>query len=668
MANIPHDNYTGGGRGSPEVPPPAIDPEANGLTEPDGSAEDQQPARSLLIGPAVVLVLAGVAVGGYYAYRYLNREPEQTTNIQGGQAAVREKRPVPEVRFTDVTGPSGVNFVHTTGAAGQKLLPETMGGGVAVLDYDGDGKPDLLFINGSPWPGHQPKPGEAKPTLKLYRNKGGMEFEDVTEAAGLAVTLYGMGVAVADIDNDRRPDIFVSCIGKHRLFRNVDGKRFEDVTDAAGVGGPGSLPDISREEFLRWKPPIPFGSSATFLDYDGDGRPDLFVCHYVTWSPAIDLSVSSTLLGGGRTYQQPQQLEGSLCSLYRNVDGKRFEDVSAKAGVQVTEKEGTGEKARVRNVGKSLGVIACDPDGDGWPDLFVANDTVRNFFFHNQPDGAGGRKLVESGFPLGAAYADNGRPRGGMGVDWAEFAPGRCAAVIANFANEPLTWLEKDRQRLRFTDTALPVGLAGPSRSALKFGTFFFDYDNDGRPDLLVANGHIEPDIAKIQASQQYAQAPQLYWNTGDGQCYFEPATPEKAGKDLFQPMVGRGSAFADLDGDGDLDVVLVANGGPARVLRNDAPRGNHFLRLDLRGDGTKTARSAIGATATVKAGDKTFTQTVAGGRGYLSQSELVLHFGLGGVEKVDAVTVRWPGDVPPETWTSPAVDKLHVLNQGEGK
>ncbi|MBX9585230.1 MAG: CRTAC1 family protein, partial [Gemmataceae bacterium] len=241
--------------------------------------------------------------------------------------------------------------------------------------------------------------------------------------------------------------------------------------------------------------------------------------------------------------------------------------------------------------------------------------------------------------------------------------------VVANFANEPLTCLEKDPKGLRFTDSALSVGLAGPSRSALKFGTFFFDYDNDGRPDLLVANGHIEPDIAKIQASQQYAQAPQLYWNTGDPQCYFEPATPEKAGADLFKPMVARGSAFADFDGDGDLDVVLIANGGPARVLRNDAPKGNHFLRLDLRGDGVKTGRSALGAVVTIKAGDKTQTQTVAGGRGYLSQSELVLHFGLGSADKVDSVTVRWPGkDVPPETWTNLATDKVHVLTQGQGK
>jgi hypothetical protein len=658
-----NSQYQGGVGGDDQLP--ATAEPADDTAAPDRGSPLSRPGVQL----GLFALVAGLAVGGYYGYRWYTHVEVEKKDLITKPPEERQKRPVPEVRFTDVTAASGVNFVHHNGATDKKLLPETMGGGVAVLDYDGDGKPDLLFVNSCPWPGHTPAAGEQPPTLKLYRNKGNLTFEDVTEAAGLAVTLYGMGAAVADYDNDGRPDIFVSCVGKHRLFRNVDGRRFEDVTDAAGVGGPGQLPEVSRADFLKWKEPIPFGSSATFLDYDGDGRPDLFVCHYVTWSPAIDLSVNSTLLGGGRTYQQPQQLEGSQCSLYRNVDGRRFEDVSAGAGVHVTEKEGTGEKDRLRNVGKALGVILCDADGDGWPDLLVANDTVRNFFFHNRPAEGGGRKFVENAYRLGAAYAEDGRPRGGMGIDGAEFAPGRWAAVVANFANEPLTCMEKNRNQLQFTDSAVAVGLAGPSRAALKFGTFFFDYDNDGRPDLLVANGHIEPDIAKIQASQQYAQAPQLYWNTGDSQCYFEPATPEKAGADLFKPMVGRGSAFADLDGDGDLDVILVANGGPARVLRNDAPKGNHFLRLDLRGDGVRSNRTALGAVVTVQAGDKTQTQTVAGGRGYLSQSEAVLHFGLGSADQVDSVTVRWPGkDVPPETWTDLAADQTHVLTQGRGK
>jgi hypothetical protein len=616
-----------------------------------------------------VLGVVAIGVGAFFLAKWLNKPKEHVAPHNPGPAITRHMADVPAIRFTDVTLSSGVSFKHENGATPFKLLPETMGGGVSVLDFDSDGKLDLLFTNGRKWP-IPFKDGKPKPTMKLFRNKGNLQFEDVTRGSGLDVPMYGMGVAVGDFDNDGRPDVFVSCVGKHHLFRNVDGKKFEDVTETAGVGGTTDLPEDGKIDFDKWKPPIPFGSSCTFLDYDGDGKLDLFVCHYVTWSPAIDLSVGATVTGGSRTYQQPQQLEGSQCALYRNVDGKKFEDVSAKAGVIVTSKEGTNTNARLRNVGKSLGVVVCDPDNDGWPDIVVANDTVRNFFFHNEANPDGSRKFVEMGVPIGAAYADEGRPRGGMGIDWGEFAPNRSAIVVANFANEPLTMLEKDaRPHLLFSDCAVSVGLQGPSRLALKFGTFYFDYDNDGRLDLLVCNGHIEPEIAKIQKSQEYAQPAQLFWNTGNPDCYFEPVTAKHAGDDLFKPLVGRGSAFADLDGDGDLDVILVANGGEARLLRNDAPKANRWVRLDLRGDGVKTNRDAIGATLTIEAGGKTLKRQVAGGRGYLSQSELIVHVGVGDATKIDKLTVRWPGkDGGTQTWMDLAVDKLHVLRQEEAK
>ena len=625
--------------------------------------------RPLLI-VASALVAAGLAAGGYFGLKWLRKPATAGAPIDPGTPRERQAREVPAITFTDVTAASGVRFRHENGYSGYKLLPETMGGGVAIIDYDGDGKPDILFVNGCAWPGHSdPAATTAPPTLKLYRNLGDMKFEDVTAKVGLDVTMYGMGVAVGDFDNDGRPDIFVSCVGKHRLFRNVDGKTFADVTDAAGVGGPGALPGVSKDQFDTWKPLIPFGSSATFIDYDGDGRLDLFVCHYVAWSPATDRGIASSVEGGKRTFVQPRDFEGSQCTLYRNVDGKRFEDVSAAAGIVVTEKEGTDANAPLRPVGKALGVVLCDADGDGWPDLIVANDTVRNFFFHNVPGPNGTRRFVEKGYPSGAAYADEGKPRAGMGIDWGEFAPGRWAAVVANYANEPLTLLEKDRTQLAFSDAALSAGLAGPSRAALKFGTFFFDYDNDGRLDLFVCNGHIEPDIAAIQSSQSHAQPPQLYWNTGDAECYFERVPPARAGADLFEPMVGRGCAFADLDGDGDLDLVMVANGGGVRILRNDAPKTNRSVRLDLRGDGVKSNRSAIGAVVTVEAGGQTITRQVTGGRGYLSQSELVLTVGIGTAAKADTVTVRWPGRAAgTETWTNLDAGPPHVLKQGEAK
>jgi hypothetical protein len=563
---------------------------------------------------------------------------------------------LPAVRFTDITRQAGIRFRHTNGAFGNKLLPETMGAGVAFLDFDNDGHQDLLFVNSCYWPGYEDR-RQPVPTLALYRNNGDGTFEDVTKQVGLDVTMYGMGVTVGDYDNDGWPDLFITGVGGNRLFHNVsdgkNGRRFVDVTREAGVGGPGGWPEQGEGDFLKREKPLTFSTSAVFLDYDGDGLLDLFVCNYVTWSPHIDLRQPFQLVGLGRAYGPPTNFEGAQCFLYRNLGNGRFEDVSARTGIHVTGSLG-------RAAGKSLGVIVCDVDNDGWPDIVVANDTVANFFFRNKGDGT----FEEIGKQTGVAYADSDA-RGAMGIDWGEYRPGCFALVIGNFANEPDTFLRLDHaRRLLFADVALAEGVAGPSRPLLKFGTLFFDYDLDGRLDLLTCNGHLEPEINQVQKSQTYRQQVQLFWNTGGKRCY-EPVTAAQAGADFFQPLVGRGCAYGDIDGNGYLDVVLTENGGPARLLRNEGGSGNNWIRLVLEGDGRRSNRSAIGARVTVEAKDLVQRREVCGARGYLSQSELPLTFGLGKVDQVDRVTIQWPGRIGGrQVVTDLAVNRVHRIRQ----
>jgi hypothetical protein len=571
-------------------------------------------------------------------------------------------RPVPPgevpspVRFVDVTDEAGIRFRHFNGMAGKKLLPETMGSGVAVLDYDRDGHPDLFFVNSRSWPGHAPPPG-GRAIQALYRNRGDGTFEDVTRAMGLDVELFGMGIAVADYDNDRWPDIFITAVGGNRLYRNRDGKHFEDVTAAAGVGGTTSMwPDVSADAFLAINEPISFPSSAAWLDYNGDGRLDLFVCNYLRWSPAADLAVQAVLPGGVRAYVPPTEFRAAQCQLYRNIDGARFEDVTDTSGVRVVE-NGLA-------VGKSLGVAVCDPDGDGWPDVVVACDMTRNLFFHNVA-GPDGRRFEEKGHAVNVAYAE-ARPRGGMGIDAAEVLAGSLAVAVVNFSNEPNTLFQlRSAGPIRFIDSAVSTGLAALTRSPMKFGALFIDADLDGRIDFFTANGHLEPDIATVQGGHTYAQSAQLFWNTGDPARRWAAATPEEVGGDLFHPLVGRGCAYLDFDGDGDLDLVVTENGGRARLFRNDNATGHNWIAFSLAGNGRTTNRDAIGAEITLEAGGRIQRRYITTARGYLSQSDLAATFGLGPATTVEKVTVRWPGRAGElQSWENLAAGKRHALTQ----
>jgi hypothetical protein len=543
---------------------------------------------------------------------------------------------IPSVKFTDITAAAGIQFVHNNGAFGDKLLPETLGGGVAFFDYDGDGAQDLLFVNSTYWPGHMPE-GKKAPTMALYHNDGRGHFTDVTPGSGLDVSFYGMGVAVGDFDNDGLPDVFITGVGGNHLFHNEGNGKFREVTSEAGVGGS----------------PDGWSTGAAWIDYDNDGKLDLFVCNYVQWSADIDRKHSYVLPNVGRSYGPPRNFAGTFPILYHNDGNGHFTDVSAKAGIQVKD------PATGLPMAKSLAVAPVDVDNDGWIDLVVANDTVANFLFHNEHDGT----FKEVGARSGIAYDAYGLTRGAMGIDAARFRDDDTLGIaIGNFANEMNALYVAQRDSLVFADEAIKEGFGPASQKLLKFGLFFFDYDLDGRLDVLTANGQLEPEIHRALSSQQYRQPAQLFWNRGDRkEIRYLPVPVEKCGPDLFQPIVGRGSAFADIDGDGDLDVVLTQIAGPPLLLRNDQALGHHWIRVKLIG--TKSNRDAIGAWVKVRLNGRTLWRQVMPTRSYLSQSELPVTIGLGDAVKVDSMEVIWPGGAT-QKLTPPAIDHLTTITE----
>lgn len=581
-----------------EPPPPELDRYDDTVLE--------RAFRWSLISLGVLLVL-GVA-GFWYVKARRKAGPTQMTLIAAPQLPPATLAEIPAARFTDITQEAGIDFYHYNGATGEKLLPETMGGGVAFLDFDNDGDQDLLFANGADWPWTK---APRAPTPAVYRNDGKGKFENVTRGSGLDATFYGMGIAVGDYDNDALPDVFLTGVGDARLFHNEGGGRFREV------GFPAST---------NWS------TSAAWLDYDNDGDLDLFVCNYVCWSRDIDFGVNYRLTGVGRAYGPPMNFEGTFPSLYRNDAGK-FTDVSAESGVQIRN-PATGQP-----VAKSLAVAPVDADNDGWIDLVVANDTVQNFLFSNQRDGT----FKEIGARSGVAFDAYGVARGAMGIDSARFRNDDSLGIaIGNFANEMNALYVSQRDSLMFADEAITEGVGPASRLLLKFGLFFFDYDLDGRQDVMTANGHLEEEINKVQQSQQYRQPAQLFWNRGAARgLSFVPVPPTKAGGDLFKPLVGRGSAFADIDNDGDLDVVITQIAGRPLLLRNDQRLEHNWLRLKLIGRNSN--RDAIGAWIKVRAGAHTLSRQVMPTRSYLSQSELPVTIGLGKLTKVDAVEIIWP-------------------------
>jgi hypothetical protein len=519
--------------------------------------------------------------------------------------------------LTDVTSEAGLLFQHNSGAYGGKLLPETLGSGCAFLDYDRDGWLDVLLVNAMDWPGHK----KQKSTLKLYKNNRNGTFTDVTRAAGLDVELYGMGVAVGDYNNDGFPDILITCVGQNHLFQNTGKGTFLDVTRKSGL--------LGRQAF---------STSALWFDFDRDGLLDLFVCNYVSWSPEHDVFCS--LDGKHKSYCTPEAYRGETCWLFRNRGDGTFDDVTAASGVFDTSS-------------KSLGVALLDFDQDGWPDLLVANDTQPNKLYKNLRNG----KFKDAAVEAGIAFSPDGKARAGMGVDAADFEnSGRAGITITNFDNEMIGLYRSPKVGV-YDEISLASGVGGPSKTTLGFGCAFLDIDLDGRLDLAVANGHIDETVRNIRGNVGYAQPPQLFLNQGGGK--FSDVAAE-AGGDFAKAKVGRGLAYGDFDRDGDLDILLTTNNGPALLYRNDISSGNRVLRLHLTG--TKSNRDAIGAVVRIYHEGISQMRVVHGGSSYLSQSERALTFGIGKADRVDRITVEWPSGATEEFAKIKANSAHHII------
>jgi enediyne biosynthesis protein E4 len=523
--------------------------------------------------------------------------------------------------LTDVTSKAGISFQHNSGAYGGKLLPETLGSGCAFLDYDGDGWQDILLINSMDWPGHKRK----RTTMKLYKNNRNGTFTDVTRRAGLDIEMYGMGVAVGDYNNDGHDDLFVTCVGQNRLFRNTGRGYFVEETRRSGLYGRRA-----------------FSTSALWFDYDRDGLLDLFVCNYVRWSPEEDVFCS--LDGKHKSYCTPEAYRGETCWLFHNRGNGTFEDVTPTSGVFDTSS-------------KSLGVAMFDYDQDGWPDLLVANDTQPNKLYKNLRNG----KFKDVAVEAGLAFSADGKARAGMGVDTGEIDnSGRMSVAITNFDNE-MVGLYRANKGGTYDDVSMQAGIGGPSKYTLGFGCCFADINLDGELDLVVANGHIDETVRNIQGNVGYAQPPLLFLNAGGGK--FEDVASQ-SGSSFDKPKVGRGLAYADFDRDGDLDLLMTTNNGPAYLYRNDQRKGAHSIRFELKG--TKSNRDAIGATVRIFNNGENQMRLVRGGSSYLSQSEMPVSFGLGEQDQVERIEIEWPNGEK-EEFKNLAAGKCYQATENKG-
>lgn len=611
-------------------------------------AQRAQPTRRPVVTPGARFAasLLGLAIAGCSSQpqatvdNSVGANPTADVSASSTPAIGSSTAESSAVQFVDATQKAGIGFRHNNGAFGGKWAPDTMGSGVAFLDYDGDGYQDIFLVNGRNWSQAEynayrsgsyiehhkrykfvlpPNKPAQRTTGALYHNNRDGTFSDATRNSGLDVEMYGMGASPGDYDNDGRGDLMVTSLGRSYLFHNQGGGRFRDVTASAGVKGSG------------------WGTSAAWVDYDRDGKLDLFVCTYTGWAPERDAYQNYQ---GQKAVSGPEPYPAQASHLYRNLGKGRFEDVSSRAGISV--QPGGARRASRAVVGKALGVAVCDYNNDEWLDIVVTNDREPNFLFRNN----GGGTFSEVAAQSGIAYGPTGKARAGMGIDAGDIDhSNRESLAITNFSRE-MIGLYRNLGNGALSDIAEDTGVGRTSWPFLGFGCLFTDVDNDGWPDLFVANGHVN-DIDPTSALMR----PLLFRNQGSlsqvlGGGKWKPQSSFseiglQSGAAMSKKLAGRGVAAADIDLDGDSDIIVSCNNGAPLLLRNDGGSQNNALRVILRG--TKSNRDGIGAGVWAQVGSELLRRRVKSGSSYLSQSELPVTFGLGRSARAELVAVRWP-------------------------
>jgi len=556
--------------------------------------------KSLKIIIGVVLFLSAL-------YFYINRSKQEVQVIEQSYQSptiLKQETKPPVTHFSEQAEIRGIDFIHNNGATGDRMLPETMGSGVAFFDYDNDGDQDVLFANGTQWPWD--KEDSNQTTQQIYENNGKGYFKNVTSELGLNEEFYGTGIAIGDVDKDGFDDVFIAAIGNNRLYMNQSGKKFQESK---------TVLDCTKD---GWS------TSSGFFDYDNDGDLDLMVLNYVQWSRELDLAADYKLDGIGRAYGPPNNFPGSYNCLFENQDGQLV-DVTHQAGLVVSDK-GTNELQ-----GKSLALVFLDVNSDGWQDVMVANDTTKNFVFINQRN----KTFKEKGTDFGLAYDASGKATGAMGLDTAHYKNNDDTAItVGNFANEMTSFYVSRSQNNFFTDESVITGIGPQSRLALSFGLFFFDYDLDGRLDFFQTNGHVENDINNVQSAQHYAQKSQLFWNCGiDCERTYVPV--DNAGDINQLDLVGRAAAYADIDNDGDLDVVVTQVARKPKLFINESKTGN-WIGIRLAGNNSLyNAKIKVYTTSGVQ------TISYSPTKSYLSQIQKGKIIGLGN-DKVTKIVVSY--------------------------